>query len=706
MSELLKEAVLEAKKLKEVAEIDAKNRIIEAVAPYIKKMIAEEVSGVNKEDFLFKEEDELALPASVGVSAPTDNLGSDTVLPKSPIESLPITPVGGTVLDLPMPDSEGKITVTFDQLFQMGNKGNQNTLDVMPIEPSTAPESDLTTTPPVAPINPIAPDNTGLPAPEIAPAMPDTNVAAPAVEEPLNQAPVPPIGESVENFKKEVSMVAEKIGYLYFRKSMPSIVKESLKMRLFNLCETLDLMKENSVVSPKQANLVENKLEFLFQKLEEAKVANIYEELQGDTMSKRLEEFAAKLFEDETSESDKTMKEALLGEDAPASSNFGDGEKASGAENESPDVHDADALATKKGDNSILEGAPASSNFGDGEKENNSDNKSPELHKGNALADEKGDNSILEVSDAELQTEVKRIRKESIMKKLKLMRENAVLTNKKADEKDAGFETGEPTVKAKESHKIADAQSKPMKECGMDMEELDMGSDLGDVHGGDDEEVELTFKVNLKDLEALLSDAEDDGSVNMDLSHEEEVQNEPSDMDNELSLSDDDEDEEIEIEDDEVPPSEDDEDKKQLLLGDDSEKEKANESKKTKGSSLTENKAYKELKAQLVENQLLTAKALYLNKFSMREDLSRKQKQKIAEYLDKAGTLEEAKSTYGKIKNILEESSTTARKDIGSSGKSVSGGSAKIMKENVGDSGDEEVNTSRWAVLAGIKQKK
>ena len=144
-------------------------------------------------------------------------------------------------------------------------------------------------------------------------------------------------------------------------------------------------------------------------------------------------------------------------------------------------------------------------------------------------------------------------------------------------------------------------------------------------------------------------------------------------------------------------------------MDDESVKEKAWESvsrKNKMAKSLNENaqKAIRVLEAQLVENQLLTAKALYLNKFSMREDLSRKQKQKIAEYLDRASTLTEAKETYSKIKSVLDESATTTRKETGSSARSVSSGSSSMIKESV--ERENTVEVSRWATLAGIKKTK
>ena len=712
MSELLKEAVLEAKKLKEVAELDAKNRVIEAISPVIKKMIAEEVSGVDKAEFLFQEQDEQPLsqpvaPATIDPAATSPSpipLTDPSIVPTVSPETnsaLPITPTGGNMMDFPVPGPDGLI-LGFDQLFAMGN--NSEPLDDISMATDTSGQ--------VPPINPLE-QTPEAPATDLVPV--EENPAAPADASVQMPQQTPSIGESVaiDLFKKEIGLVAEKIGYVYFRKSVPSIVKENIKSKLFNLCEKLDLLEENCILNPKQARLVENKLNFLFQKLEEAETANIYEVIEGDTMSKRLEEFAAKLFEEETTPAGKTkyqtMKEDLLGENAPASSAFGDGKKASGADTESKDVHDPDALADEEGDNSILENAPASSAFGDGKKASGAQTASPDVHNPNALADEEGDNSILEINDTELQEAVRKLKRESILRKVKALRENASLDNTKADEEDTGLEKGVPKKKASEAHKTVDANNpkakKPMvKECDMmDDENLMDDSDsleVGDVDVSDDGEVELTFKIDIATLEKLLADAEDDGEVDINVTDMASEEDEDSDEDDTLEIVDD------EDSDDEEDS---DEDEKNILMDDESVKEKAWESvsrKNKMAKSLNENaqKAIRVLEAQLVENQLLTAKALYLNKFSMREDLSRKQKQKIAEYLDRASTLTEAKETYSKIKSVLDESATTTRKETGSSARSVSSGSSSMIKESV--ERENTVEVSRWATLAGIKKTK
>lgn len=711
MSELFKEAILDAKKIKEIAEIEAKNRVLEALAPHIKKAITEEVSGIAKEDFLFKEDEPVDAVST---------LGQET-------SSLPITPVGGNILDLPMPDQEGKITVDFGQLFQMGTKQNEMSEtpsveaipEVAPMQ--VAPEAVPAEPAPIAPEQPVAPTGTPAeagnpPAEGVQPQQPQTppgqNLQNQAPQQPVNpeEQLTPPIGESVEAFKSDVAIVAERIGYLHFRK-VPAIVKESVKTKLFNLCEALDKLEEKCLITPKQARLAEGKLDFLYKKLEEAAEVNIYESVsEGNTMSKQLEEFAAKLFEQDelgpatvdqaaahaheksgVKKDVDLMKEDLLEEDAPASSAFGDGEKAKGAETASKDVHSASALADEKGDNNILESAPASSAFGDGEKAQNAQTASKAVHNPDALADKDGDNMILEVNDEELKEELRKIRKENLVKKLKALSENAKLTKKDADKKDTPLEDGEPLETESEAHKTADVNNpkakKPMTECMMQEDEGFGGlDDLGQEDSfGAEEEVELTFKVNLKDLEALLADVESDGSASVDLDLDSAAPDAGMDMDMGS------EEEEIEIVDDEASfagPEEKEEEKDEELLMDKEDK------------SINESKQVSQIKKQLVESQLFAAKALYLNKFSIREDLSRKQKHKIAKYLDGAKTLDEAKDVYNKVKRILDEAVTTK---TGSSAKPVTSGGSTVIKESVDTAGNDLA--SRWAHLAGIDKK-
>jgi hypothetical protein len=768
MSEIYKEAIVEAKKLKEIAEIDAKNKIIEAVTPFIKKIIASEASEANK--FLFGEEDTAGEPGLVdpALLSGQPNQGAELTPPPSaplpaaqapaipamselpPIggntsNSAPISPASG-LLGMPMPDDEGKITVDFQQLFTLGTGSDA-------LSPGAGVNSNVTSNDVQGQVDgsmggeglpgsgEMAPIATGIPGSETV----GQEIIEPGLapeEEPL---PSPPItGESrILKFQNDVRVVAEKIDYLYFRGNVPLLVKESLKSKLFTLCENLDEMVNEEVVSSKKARLAENKLEFLFMKLNEAEHGNSYKEIKGASMT-TLREFAAKLFEEdalgpatadkatahaekvsgvqpgvdlfkenekpavETKESEDiaAMTEALLGEDAPASSAFGDGKLEGDAENKSPKVHAPDALAKEKGAG-IVESAPASSAFGNGEKAKGAENTSTKVHKPNALADEPGANSILEFDEKELREAIASLRKENLSKKLAAVKSEAAL---KGTDKDGHLKT--PSVpegdqgSAKPEGGKDPAQAK-LKECDMEMENAISGdSDMDALEmgagseGSAADDVELTFQIDVDDLEALLNGAVESSFVA-----------EPSVA---AAVSTDD-DTEIEVVDDDTADSSSDLDGQMLMDTEKEKKEMPMESKKPAGKSapLKEQAviakaatAVKTLKTQLVESQLLTAKALYVSKFAVRDDLTKKQKQKIAEYFDKAKTITEAKETYVKIKKILSENAPSSAKLSGSASMATSSGSA-TLNESVGpNASGDQVETQRWMLLAGIKSKK
>lgn len=101
---------------------------------------------------------------------------------------------------------------------------------------------------------------------------------------------------------------------------------------------------------------------------------------------------------------------------------------------------------------------------------------------------------------------------------------------------------------------------------------------------------------------------------------------------------------------------------------------------------------------------MLTAKSLYASKFLVREDISKKQKQKIVGYFDKATTLAEAQATYLKIKKILAEGASDSTKMTGSASKPTSAGSANL-NENAGQTNSDSIERARWMLLAGIPSK-
>lgn len=775
MSELYKEAILEAKKLREVAETDARNKIIEAVSPIIKKMITKEAAEASK--FLFGEEDidPGMISDPMGGTSPDDlsgMMGGTDSPTQAPISAT------GELGGMPMPDEEGKITLDFQQLFSLGGGTggapspeaigglNAQSQPMAPDLGAPGPEA-IPPTPEAAPVPPIAagiPGATPEGSPMASPMPPATPPAAPGgvpgeivqpgagatpavPPEELPPEEIPNLTETkINSFKSEVVLVAEKIDFFRAKKNTSALVRESIKSKLFSLCESVDSLTSEGVISGRQAQIVENKLEFLFSKLNEATHDNSYREDQGKMMT-TLKEFAAKLFEEDalgpatadkaTAHAEKVsgiqpgvdlfkegedkadeaadmkeLAESLLGEDAPASTAFGDGKEMSDAENKSPKVHDADALAKEKGAGIVGEAAPASTAFGDGSKATGAENTSPKVHAGKALADETGANTILEFDEKELREAIAKVRKENLARKIATVKEGAKGALSGTD-KDGHLKTPKVPEGDQGSAKAEGGKNPALKNLKEETVSLmasggdEGGSDLDsvvDAGGGSEGEVELTFQIDVDDLEALLS-----GGV-ADFIAEPSAGDDSGAMD--FGGGDD-----IEVVDD-APEGGGSDDAGGLLMDKEEEEEVVDETappapapgkmpmqeSKNKTAKNVE-KTVRELKTQLHESQLLTAKALYVSKFAVRNDLTSKQKQKIAEYFDKAKTIAEAKETYSKIKKILTESTSSSNLS-GSASKPTGTGSARILEESVQKNASDSIEAQRWMLLAGIKSKK
>jgi hypothetical protein len=112
-----------------------------------------------------------------------------------------------------------------------------------------------------------------------------------------------------------------------------------------------------------------------------------------------------------------------------------------------------------------------------------------------------------------------------------------------------------------------------------------------------------------------------------------------------------------------------------------------------------EGKADANLRNKLAETNLFNAKLVFTNKLLQNEALSRKQKAEIIERLDEAKSLREAKLIYESLTKTLAGTSrplveSAGRKVIGSASRATRPASTKL---------DEGYETDRWARLAGIK---
>jgi hypothetical protein len=113
------------------------------------------------------------------------------------------------------------------------------------------------------------------------------------------------------------------------------------------------------------------------------------------------------------------------------------------------------------------------------------------------------------------------------------------------------------------------------------------------------------------------------------------------------------------------------------------------------------------LKESVAEMQLLAARSLYLNKLMALEGVSVSQKRKMAGYMDNVKTIAEAKETYFKIKEVLDENLATRKASTvrGSSSSATTKPSSSLVKESKETAeGSTESNPirDRWMILAGI----
>ena len=191
MTELYKEALAEAKKLKQLAEEDAKKKIIEQVTPFIKKMIVQEAA-----DFFTEESEEApksdtsTTPNGLPIVASGEPEGSEDsgVEMSEENESSTADPLGimgKTLEDLVGKDgkitidSDGKITIQPDVETVMSKP-------IVQVPPVTLPAA---VPPPEAAMPPVPPP-VSAPAPDLNAAP--VALATPAIPGPV-PAPVPPL---------------------------------------------------------------------------------------------------------------------------------------------------------------------------------------------------------------------------------------------------------------------------------------------------------------------------------------------------------------------------------------------------------------------------------------------------------------------------------------------------------------------------------
>lgn len=730
MSDLYKEALMDAKKLKEVAEIEAKNRIVEKVSPFISEMISKKIKNdllreQNSSVFIEQEEEDASLDLGAGdldsadtsLAAPEQTIdaqapgGLDADLADASTEA-PIAPGGADLMNVSVPDENGMITVDFNDLFAGGDEEAVATTEpIAEPTPETTPTSgDLVGTEPNTP-------------PTEEPVALDTNEEDDGLGGDSLDATLQPEAISYKKFINQLNETSFKIDQVYFQENKSEIVKEALKTRLFGLIENLDSLKESGLITSKQAKINENKLEFFFLKLKEASEDNSYNitSEKNNTMKKTLKKMAAELFNEELDFAQDTANSGDTGVPTKKDAT----EHAKNQSGVSPEIggSPSDIEAAQEETRLSEEMLPGTAGSVDEDNINDVDHGEkpwedgePRLKENTADANTDANDDVAEgaagfgdtaedpavefkIDSKEISEAIRNIRKENIRYKMRALKEA---------KEDDSWEDGKPEGGEDPSHKNLKEQA--MEDEVVFDDEMDSVDVVDDEDGMDMEmsdDADLVLNIDLPDeLEALLADF-DASDVEVDVSVGSGDSDAGMDFDS-------DGEEEIILVDDESDD---------MPVVDDAVEESMYESRYRKARRLavvSEGKARKavkllknkeaqlnEMKNALQEQNLFTAKAVYLNKFLMREGLSKSAMRQIVEHLDRAKTLAEAKTIYNKIKLSLDKHVKTSGKLAGSPSKVTSPGSAKLTESVSRDtSNKDQFQVERWQKMAGISKKK
>lgn len=679
MSDLYKEALADAAKIREIAEQDARSAILERINPYIKQMIAKEASN----SFLLEQED-------ITPEAPAPDAAMAIPDAMAPSE-MPITPAGGSdVVNVPMPTgTDGKITLSFDDLFASEGAGDI----VNPADMSQASSMEVATPTPAieaAPEMPAPSAPVEAPAAEAPPAeagptpAPETAGAAAEEEAPVPAAPLAEV-KTAKQFERQLAEMAVKIDRMYST-NVSALTQDAYKTKLFSLLEQLDSLAANKVISPKQAQLNENRLEFLFLHLKEANLNNSYNKQKDkDKTMTTLKEFAAKLFESadaerlgqdsqSTGETGLPVHKAATAHAMKASGVhadlFGGGSKTTEklAAAGSVDADELEGLDPEEGawEEALLEEVEAALRDENGFAE-------PEAGEVPAAVKDSG---YFEISEAALKEAVAKIRKEAASKKA----------------------TSKSAIKEAARKKLLE-----MMHTGMEEDlvlSVELPSEVEEQLADEDLDVDLMFSGEEEGEEEM---GDEEEVVDLDMSSAGEEGEELGSEEEEMLLTDE-EGEEKEMDEMAMKPMMESRRVRKALL--------ESRTREVKSRRLAEAKRAETatLKKEMAETNLFLSKLVYLNKFLVREDLSRKVKQQIVEHLDRASTITEAKEIYGKIVKKLDEAAAAHTAPVvGSASKPTTAGSARLnesVTRAASSNGSEPVigTFEKWQILANIKR--
>jgi hypothetical protein len=658
---IYKQALIEAKKLRELAKREAEKAILSKVSAQIAKMLDEEISGV---PMLLEQEDMTNLPTGneLGANAanpkmpavapinttpvpPTGDMATATLTPPiNPTDSymktdtdmnttsnmqepsqLPVsTPVKEGDLEIPMIGADGKITVDIEKLFAATPEGSEPNISAATITPVSSTN---------VPMEPEA----GEPA----------NIVA-------------------ESFKSYLKLLEK--DFHKYKKS--GVGKEILKNKILTLYEISKIARENKEIPEKTIAIAEAAMELMFQDLKKTdEEQNIYKtknKKEESEMSKKslqsLEEYARSLFEESESK---------------GHTGFGDGDSIDWGIKNTTTLDDDYAM--KK----------SSRYFDDIED-----------------LDKKKHSELCESEDPQLEAELIEMLKN--------------IDSDVSDDSDLSMKKERLEKKLSEIKKQERKIKKELKECGMmdDTSETPVNVNLkitvdkdGEVSSvklhddDDDDEKEFwskasTYKEYSKPRRHR-DDDHDDDDMEIEIVPDEEDEKDKSEKHDSLKHVSDDDD--VLDDDDDVLDDDDDDSDDDDVLDDDDDVLDDDDVKKVKSKKevVTESKIAKEnriLRRRLAEQQFLSAISIYTAKLFAEHNLSTNAKRKIVKYLDSAQDLQELKSKYLKVKRMLEEG-TRPISSFGSSSKPGTFLTEAVTAMNL------TLNPNRWMQLAGIVKK-
>jgi hypothetical protein len=746
---LYEEALIEAKKLKEIAEADAKQAIVEEITPHIRKMIAS--SLVEKPmSLLFEEETpqdptamgadvaEPAIDATASPEASQEPPATTSAMAAPASSTAPIQVAGTDSLNMPMPGPDGKLVVDFDDLFVPVEPGEDSVAgDEGPGSAELAPEvpGGMPSQTPVD-VNPTPADATVGADISGASALPGetgtTEVPTSAEEEPP-MPPQEPQLETYELFSEALNLTAKRVHKLYSSKGAPSLMKEAMQDKLFQLIESLENLTEKGFVSEKMSKILESRLEILHLKLQEAVSLNTYEGAKGtDMASKSLKEFASKMLSE---------SETIEGGPITSPADVHKSEKKMTVQNANDSAADKAATHAQKLTEPTVTLKTEAAELAKLEEELRALIAEDE---GDSLADDEGKQDLAGAASTIPNKKVGQVDvtktpaggpsnpasyvqgvSENIEHSKETGSEEHVKTTSSGKPtKESVAVSGKAlnerikTLKAEGIRKQIAALQEQLKECGMEME-MEAGlpapgvPEKKSVMG---EETVVNFNFDLSDLVGGLEGVGDDDEIEI------VDDDEPSELDSEFSAepsmdspvdSDEDSDFELGGSETEVDSDSDDLDLDSEMSADDEEEapmplsERLNRARKDLSrTALAENRS---LKAQLAEQTLFNAKVVHLQPFLNNKNLTKEQKQKIVEYLDRGRTVNEVKTIYSQVKTVL-EAKQKARTKAGSSSKPTGAGSASLNESANAENLYEgavlvEQEKNRLMELAGIRRK-